>query len=86
MGTVGALNGAPKAPFPGRAREIPPKAGISRVFFKCLKKINVYSTKKFENIKNVNTNFKSGHINMKMRNVLKNEKSTINQDINHSQQ
>ena len=34
MGAPGALSAAPKAPFPRRAREIPPKAGISRVFIK----------------------------------------------------
>ena len=32
MGADGALNAAPGAPFSRRAREIPPKAGISRVF------------------------------------------------------
>ena len=31
MGTLGALNAAPEAPFPRKAREIPPKAGISGV-------------------------------------------------------
>ena len=32
MGASGAQNAAPTAPFPRRAREIPPKAGISRVY------------------------------------------------------
>ena len=31
MGAEGALNVAPKAPFPRLAREIPLKVGISRV-------------------------------------------------------
>ena len=34
MGAEGALKVAPKAPLPRRVREIPPKAGISRVFIK----------------------------------------------------
>ena len=34
MGAGGALIAAPMAPFPLRARKIPPKAGVSRVYTK----------------------------------------------------